>query len=225
MNKLRNLGCLLLLLLVGHVARAQNQSGWSCNASDWQYDMTVFAVVAYSNGSPVTDQSNYEIGAFVGTECRGVADGANTKDLWTAGPNNDQVFYLRVRSNTSSGENVTFKVYDKTSHSELPKLTFTPVTFSNNAMIGEASSPFVLKQYKSGDVNGDNKVNVTDVGMVIDHILERTLVNFIKAAADMNNDGKVNVTDVGLIIDDILSDKPSAKQRGGENKTIVLDPQ
>ena len=100
MKKLNILGCFILLLLVSHAARAQNKSGWSCSETGWQYDMTVFAVVAYSNGSPVEEQSNYEVAAFVGDECRGVAD------IWTAGTS--KVFYLRVHSNTTSGENITF---------------------------------------------------------------------------------------------------------------------
>ena len=38
----------------------------------------------------------------------------------------------------------------------------------------------------SGDVNGDDAINVTDVGMVIDHILDNTPENFIEAAADVS---------------------------------------
>lgn len=169
--------------------------------------MTVFAVVAYSNGSPVTDQSNYEIGAFVGTECRGVADGANAEDLWTVGSN--KVFYLRVRSNATSGESVTFKVYDKTSHSELPGLTFTPVTFSNDAVIGEASSPFALKSnveapYVLGDVNGDGFIDVADISAVTNDILGKANTVFIREAADMNSDGFIDVSDISAITNIIL---------------------
>ena len=75
----------------------------------------------------------------------------------------------------------------------------------------------------SGDVNGDDAINVTDVGMVIDHILDNTPENFIEAAADVNGDGEVNVTDVGLIIDIILSDGASAKERGDMDE--LLDTQ
>ena len=77
------------------------------------------------------------------------------------------------------------------------------------------------------DGNGDGKINVTDVGMVIDDILENTPANFVKAAADLNGDGKVNVTDVGLIIDIILSDDEPAGARKLEKEVDVdtLDPQ
>jgi hypothetical protein len=78
-----------------------------------------------------------------------------------------------------------------------------------------------------GDVNGDDAINVTDVGMVIDHILDNTPENFIEAAADVNGDGEVNVTDVGLVIDIILSDDEPAGARKLEEEADVdtLDPQ
>ena len=61
--------------------------------------------------------------------------------------------------------------------------------------------------YKLGDVNGDGKVSVTDVGMMISYILQTNPAGFNKDAADMNGDGKVSVTDVGLAITKILSGK------------------
>ena len=79
--------------------------------------------------------------------------------------------------------------------------------------------------YSVGDVNGDGEVNVTDVGMVIDHILERTPTNFILSAADANGDGKVNVTDVGLIIGIILNDGASVRKMEEEEVSKMLDPQ
>lgn len=77
----------------------------------------------------------------------------------------------------------------------------------------------------AGDVNSDGNINVTDVGMVIDHILEHTPSGFVEAAADLNNDGDVNVTDVGLIIEIILSDGTSSKQNKKINAVDMLDPQ
>ncbi len=201
MKKLNILGCFILLLLVSHAARAQNKSGWSCSETGWQYDMTVFAVVAYSNGSPVEEQSNYEVAAFVGDECRGVAD------IWTAGTS--KVFYLRVRSNTTSGENITFKVFDKTENSESSLITFDAVTFTNDATIGEASAPLALKRsvdapYVMGDVNGDGFIDVADISAVTNNILGKTNSVFIKEAADMNTDGYIDVSDISAITNIIL---------------------
>jgi len=73
-------------------------------------------------------------------------------------------------------------------------------------MPNDVTATLSLSDVAPGDVNGDGTVNVTDVGMVIDHILEHTPAGFIAEAADVNADGIINVTDVGLIIDIILSD-------------------
>ena len=53
----------------------------------------------------------------------------------------------------------------------------------------------------TGDVNGDNKVDVEDVNAVINMILK---VSETTAAGDVNNDGKVDVEDVNAIINIIL---------------------
>ena len=50
---------------------------------------------------------------------------------------------------------------------------------------------------KKGDVNGDNVVNVADIGNIID-VMSR---GGSDAAADVNGDGVVNVADIGAIID------------------------
>ena len=51
-----------------------------------------------------------------------------------------------------------------------------------------------------GDVNGDGKVNVTDISKVAAHVkgIKKLDANFA-AAADVNLDGKVNVTDISKI--------------------------
>ena len=59
---------------------------------------------------------------------------------------------------------------------------------------------------QAGDVNGDGEVSVTDVGCVINYILEQIPDPFIYAAADMNGDEDISVTDVGYIINYILND-------------------
>ena len=54
-----------------------------------------------------------------------------------------------------------------------------------------------------GDVNGDNKVDVADVNIIIDIILEKVSKDEYPAA-DVNGDGKVDVADVNSVIDIIL---------------------
>jgi len=54
---------------------------------------------------------------------------------------------------------------------------------------------------KSGDVNGDGEVNVSDVNTLINMILSGNLT----ASGDLNADGEVNVSDVNYLIDLILN--------------------
>ena len=77
----------------------------------------------------------------------------------------------------------------------------------------DAESILTISSYKPGDANGDNKVTVTDVGYVINYILEQVPSVFIFDAADMTHDGKITVTDVGYIINIILSDDGGSRAK------------
>ena len=51
-----------------------------------------------------------------------------------------------------------------------------------------------------GDVNGDGKINVTDVSKVVAHVKSvKALTTDEQDRADVNGDGKINVTDVSLL--------------------------
>jgi hypothetical protein len=54
----------------------------------------------------------------------------------------------------------------------------------------------------SGDVNGDGRVNVSDVSALINMILGLTTMDNYRA--DVNGDGRVNVSDVSALINIIL---------------------
>ena len=55
-----------------------------------------------------------------------------------------------------------------------------------------------------GDVNGDGEVSVTDVSMLVAHILGNTPENFRIAAADVTGEGEISVADVNGIVSMIL---------------------
>ena len=55
-----------------------------------------------------------------------------------------------------------------------------------------------------GDVNGDGEVNVTDVTMIVEHVLGQNNSSFIAANADVNGDGSITVTDVAEAVNIIL---------------------
>ena len=90
--------------------------------------------LALSDGqTAVVDYSDYELAAFVGDECRGVAD------FITAG--NLTYGYLRVRSNEPSGEQVSFKVFKKSWNKELP-VESQAIAFEAQSTKGQPSSPW-----------------------------------------------------------------------------------
>ena len=186
-SKIRKLVCLACMLAMAMVAHAEgNESGWTVSPFDYQYQMSIYARLVIEDND-VTADNNYEVAAFVGDECRGVAtiqsQGGYTW-LW-----------MFVRSDGASGENITFKVYDKTRGKE--KRIAETVDFVSDGKIGEASSPttFTLAKYTLGDVNDDGEVNITDV-ICVYNVIAGNKEGLIPEAADANQDGECNVTDV-----------------------------
>lgn len=188
MNKLRTICCLISVLFSMTILHAQD-SQWSVNPYDYKYDMTVYAKVVYE-GAEVSDYSNYEIGAFVGNECRGVGD-VQTKDSYTW-------VYLRVRSNQASGEKLIFKLYDKSTGRTCVIKPSQVIAFSSQGMIGKPSSPVTLEKpsYTLGDVNEDGIIDVADIVCVHQITAGGSTVGYNQLAADANADGIINVADV-----------------------------
>lgn len=188
MNKLRTICCLISVLFSMTILHAQD-SQWSVNPYDYKYDMTVYAKVVYE-GVEVSDYSNYEIGAFVGNECRGVGD-VQTKDSYTW-------VYLRVRSNQASGEKLIFKLYDKSTGRTSVIKPSQVIAFSSQGMIGKPSSPVTLEKpsYTLGDVNEDGKISVLDIVAIRQIISGQVDSNYNNLAADVNVDGKISVMDI-----------------------------
>ncbi len=188
MNKLRTICCLISVLFSMTILHAQD-SQWSVNPYDYKYDMTIYAKVVYE-GTEVSDYSNYEIGAFVGNECRGVGD-VQTKDSYTW-------VYLRVRSNQASGEKLIFKLYDKSTGRTSVIKPSQVIAFSSQGMIGKPSSPVTLEKpsYTLGDVNEDGIIDVADIVGVHQITAGGSTVGYNQLAADANADGVINVADV-----------------------------
>ena len=188
MNKLRTICCLISVLFSMTILHAQD-SQWSVNPYDYKYDMTVYAKVVYE-GAEVSDYSNYEIGAFVGNECRGVGD-VQTKDSYTW-------VYLRVRSNQASGEKLIFKLYDKSTGRTSVIKPSQVIAFSSQGMIGKPRSPVTLEKpsYTLGDVNEDGIIDVADIVGVHQITAGGSTVGYNQLAADANADGVINVADV-----------------------------
>ena len=75
------------------------------------------------------------------------------------------------------------------------------------------SGPIII-----GDANCDGSVSVTDIAVIVNHILQLDNNQFNKYSADANGDGDVTVTDIGIIVDMILGkNNPSVKMVGNTN--------
>lgn len=55
-----------------------------------------------------------------------------------------------------------------------------------------------------GDLNGDGRVDVTDVSLLIDTVLGKSVTLADGAQPDLNGDGRIDVTDVSTLIDIVL---------------------
>ena len=196
-NKLRLFVCAALLLTMSTVLHA-GDSGWTVNPNAYQYDMTIYGKLVVGD-AVVTDFSNYEVGAFVGDECRGVATVYSQSGYtW---------LNIRVRSNSESGETVVFKLFNKTTN-ETSTLTET-IAFESLGQVGQPSNPtpLTLSDKLLGDANGDGEVNIGDFTAIAAYILGNPPSTFIVNVADVNSDGEINVGDITALINRLLNIK------------------
>lgn len=184
-------------------AHAQD-THWSVNIYDYQYDMTAYLSLS-NDGEAVTalaDFSDYEIAAFCGDECRGVATVQTYEKDGVTVP----YAYLRIRSNQAEGEEITFKVYVKSNNIEVDVKDFS-MAFVSQSVQGMPSSPVVLDfvPFMPGDPDGDGEVTINDVIMAINASLGNPSATIIAPAADMDGDGSITINDVIMIINKTLN--------------------
>ena len=174
--------CLLLLAAAGALAQH-----WTVDARAFQYDMTAYAQLNV-NGATASDYSDYEVAAFCGDECRGVA-----KALAVEGSR--PLLYLRIRSNVTGEEVITFRVYQSSTGTET-RLDET-IAFEAESVAGTPGEPLLLAlgNVLKGDVNGDGKVLIGDVITILNYIVGSS-DNCNEKAADVNGDGKILIGDV-----------------------------
>ena len=63
----------------------------------------------------------------------------------------------------------------------------------------------IVEDMLAGDVNGDGRVNISDVTALIDYVLSDDASRIQLAGADYNHDGRVNISDVTALIDYLLN--------------------
>ena len=189
LSRVRLLCCMFCLFAYTTFLRAQ-ESGWQLNVRDYQFNMTAYVQLVV-DGTSVEDYSNYELAAFVGDECRGIAV-PDSKDGY-------QWLQLMMYSNTPN-ETIGFKVYDKEKARAL-KINET-VTFADMGQVGMPSSPMnmTMKMYTLGDVNDDGFIDIADVTSVLTIMAGKGGSNLIEEAADVNEDGYIDIADVTSIL-------------------------
>ncbi len=80
------------------------------------------------------------------------------------------------------------------------------------------------KSTLKGDVNGDGELSITDIAMMVNHILGYTESGFIAANADINGDGAIDIEDLNKTIVLIVStDTPSYLECPDNNHPHMID--
>ena len=132
--------------------------------------MSLYFGVSFASSGERIDSNEYEVAAFSGDECRGVAETL---------PGVEDCMYMRIRSNVPSGENVTFKL-KKRETGQVTDVEGVTIPFESDSVLGMPSDPYevVVRRYfdveitstHGGTVNFDNgryeegsELNVTAV--------------------------------------------------------------
>ncbi|SFC59959.1 dockerin type I repeat-containing protein [Ruminococcus albus] len=80
---------------------------------------------------------------------------------------------------------------------------YTITIYGTNLYCGKVSVTFTVSEGSKivlGDVNGDSKINITDITLVAAHVKGKRILSAEKQkAADVNKDGKINITDITKI--------------------------
>ncbi|MCK4358367.1 MAG: T9SS type A sorting domain-containing protein, partial [Candidatus Cloacimonetes bacterium] len=134
---------------------------WNVNPHDYEYSSNITSVI-YEN-SELLNSENVLLGAFCGSECRGIAAPKYIDEL------DEWMYFLTIYSNTI-GEPISFKVYFE----DTGKIAVADETimFMCNQILGKALDPFIINISTTGtiaapgnalDYDGDNDyVEVAD---------------------------------------------------------------
>ncbi len=139
--KFKNAIITLLMTVICGVG-ASALTPWTVNPSDYRYDMSLYLKVALA--SDEMDYSLYDVGVFVGDECRGIAEHLPLG-------NGQECLYLRARSNQAVGETMTFRYYNKETEETLP-VEGVSFQFESDSSLGYPSDPYIARIIRHFDV-------------------------------------------------------------------------
>jgi hypothetical protein len=165
--------------------------GWFANAG---YALTTEDNVVYE-GDIVTLGQNEGYSYFGFT--RGLAEGP---DEW------NRIAQLRMGPEAESDTELTDELLDEAIELKAGYSTSFKAAAGTYHVVVDLNAMTVVftkaEESLKGDINGDGKVNVTDVTTLVNMILG--VVPKDEVRADINGDGKINVTDVTALINIIL---------------------
>ena len=131
-----------------------------------------------------------------------------------AGAANVAIYNLSGGAAIDGNDGVIVNITLKASENLAGDYTFT-ITQGNYGIVGMSGNPqypenvsttvHVGTQAVEGDVNGDNKVNITDVTYLVNYLLNQDSTGVNMELADMNHDNKVNITDVTYLVNYLLN--------------------
>ena len=126
------------------LAKAETGTHWSFS-SELQYQMNVTAVMYYNGESMLNadDAEYYEIGAFVGDECRGSYLPGERPVPFGGG----YVYSMTLFSDVMSGENITFRLYNHQTETEMDIICNTTIEFEDGASVGNMMNPTPIQFY------------------------------------------------------------------------------
>ena len=124
---------------------------WVVNAADYESDMTLTASIT-SRGLALA-QNDYSLAAFVGEECRGVANPVAFGDEW--------LFFLTIYAN-ESGEALSFRLYDGSIALDMPILE--NLVFEPSTSIGTPEDPYTMTAgFIQLMINSEDEVEISSM--------------------------------------------------------------
>ncbi|MCR5433692.1 MAG: hypothetical protein K6F20_04780 [Bacteroidaceae bacterium] len=89
----------------------------------------------------------------------------------------------------------------------------------------DQSATLTVSNIKLGDVNGDDKISITDAVGIVNYILGSPSATFHPEAADVNGDSKISITDAVAVVNIILNQSAGVKERRTLETETEREPQ
>ena len=201
---------------------------WTCNSTDSLTDGYVYKN-SFKRQSYWPQWVEGETLTFVGTKlpCNAVNENTQGGEYWVQhfydwGYVDNRPDYVydgtTPKANQNKGFNLDWAVDDEGNPVPLTKIDFVKVysgVLQQCGWLGETSTEVcgaidlhpdavAPAELRTGDLNGDGNVDVTDVSLLIDVVLGKPVTLTEGAVADLDGDGNTDVTDVSVLIDIVL---------------------